>query len=75
MNKNTSPKARVVLMAEMVRPNSRIEVRGTRLSGKAGRCFLAEVTSNDRVLARARHSDWRKAYKGLEIELSKLGVI
>ena len=69
-----SPKARVVLVAEMVRPGSRIEVRGARVGGRFGGYFMAEVSSNDRVLARSRHTDWRKAYKGLEIELSKLGI-
>jgi hypothetical protein len=74
MRKVVNPKARVVALAEMVRPGEDIEVHGSRVAGRGGGYFLAEVHSGSRVIARARDRDWRKAYKGLEIELSKLGV-
>lgn len=69
-----NPKARVVVLAEMVRPGEIIAVHGSRVKGRGGGYFLAEVSAGERVIARSRDRNWRKAYKGLEIELSKLGI-
>jgi hypothetical protein len=72
MNKaNTSPKARVFNVVQSIHPDANIEVRGTRVKGRFGGYFLAEVSANDKILARARHNDWRTAYRSLEIEFSK----
>jgi len=74
-NKN-SPKARVLRAASFVVPEgTQVEVRGTRVRGQYGGYYLAEASANDRVLARCRHRDWRKAYKGLEIELCRQAVL
>ena len=75
MRKSTSPKAQAAQLAEIAYPGSQIEVRGTRVKGKFGGYFLAEVYVNDRSVARARHRDWRTAYKGLNIEMSKAGIL
>jgi hypothetical protein len=56
-------------------PGSNVEVYGTRVTGDFGGYFLAELNINDHTVARSRHQSWRKAYKGLEIELSKLCVV
>ena len=71
MRKNTSPKSRVVELASIAYPDRVIEVRGTRVRGRFGGHFLTEISVGDRVVARSRHTDWRKSYKGLEIELAK----
>jgi hypothetical protein len=72
---NTSPKGKVANLAGLVYPGSNVEVHGTRVKGHFGGYFLAEINVNDHTVARSRHQNWRKAYKGLEIELSKLGVV
>lgn len=69
--KSYSPKGRVVSIAGIEYPDAVIDVHGCRIKGKFGSYFLAEVNVNDRTVARAKHSDWRTAYKMLEIELSK----
>jgi hypothetical protein len=74
MKNIVSPKARVVALGEMVRPGEPITVRGVRVKGRGGGYFLAEISAGERVIARSRDRDWRKAYKGLEIELSKIGI-
>ena len=74
-NRNT-PKARVIRAAELiVRQGAEIEVRGARVKGRFGGYFLAEASADGRVLARSRDRNWRKAYKGLEIELCRQAVI
>lgn len=65
------PKEKVAEAVRIVHPNETIEVRGTRIKGRFGGYFLAEVNINDRTVARAKHSDWRTAYKSLEIEFAK----
>ena len=72
---NNSSKGKVARIAGRVYPGSNVEVRGTRVQGLLGGYFLAELTINDRTVARSRHQSWRGAYKGLEIELSKLCVL
>lgn len=67
----TSPKTRVFNVVSSVMPDAVIEVRGTRVKGYGGGYFLAEVSANDKIVARARHSDWRTAYRSLEIEFAK----
>lgn len=69
-----NPKARVAALAEIVRPGEFIEVRGGRVKGRSGGYFLAEVAAAGRVIACSKDRNWRRAYKGLEIELSKLGI-
>jgi len=73
--KATSPKLRVAQMASLVSSASSFEVRGTRVKGRFGGHYLAEVSGDGQVLARFRHRDWRKAYKGLEMELSRMGIV
>lgn len=69
--KSYSPKGRVANIADIVYPNAIIEVRGVRIKGVRGGNFIAEVNINNNTVVRAQHKDWRKAYKMLEIELSK----
>lgn len=72
---NVSPKSRVAHAVSMVHPDANIEVRGTRVKGKMGGYFLAEVNVNGSTVSRARHRDWRTAYKSLEIEFAKHWVL
>lgn len=69
--KSYSPKGRVANIASIAYPNAIIEVRGTRVKGRFGGNFLVQVNINNNTVVRAQHKDWRKAYKMLEIELSK----
>ena len=67
-----SPKTNVVQLAQLLHPTSKVEVIGTRVRVKKSKgYFLAEVFANGNILARARHSNWRVAYKDLTIQLSK----
>ena len=68
---SNSPKGRVAQAVSLVHPNASIEVRGTRVKGRFGGYFLAEVIVNGNTVSRARHKDWRTAYKSLEIEFAK----
>jgi hypothetical protein len=73
---NNTPKGRVLRAAELVVPHGiNIEIRGERVKSQGGSYFLAELVAGNRTLARSRHRDWRKAYKGLEIELCRLAQI
>jgi hypothetical protein len=72
---NNTSKGKVANLAGLMYPGSNVEVYGTRVTGDFGGYFLAELNINDRTVARSRHQSWRKAYKGLEIELSKLCVV
>lgn len=76
MKRNSSPKAKVLEIASFCVPvGTPLEVRSTRIKGRFGGDFLVEVGAGDRVLARARHRNWRMAYKVLGVELSRLGVV
>lgn len=65
------PKEKVAEAVRIVYPDANIEVRGTRVKGRFGGQFLAEVNVNNNTLARCSHRDWRSAYKSLEIEFAK----
>lgn len=72
--KNGSPKAKVLEILIHFNPGYVCEVRGTRIKGRFGGDFLAEAVVRDNVVARARHRNWRRAYKDLEVEVSKAFV-
>ena len=74
MKRNASPKAKIADLMQLAHPGATVEVRGTRVKGRFGGDYLTEASVNDRVLARARHRNWRKSYKMLEIEVSKATV-
>jgi hypothetical protein len=69
--KNSSPKGKVLNILEMTQDTRDFEVRGTRVKGRLGGEYLTEAVVHGRVVARARHRDWRKSYKMLEIEASR----
>ena len=73
MNSN-SPKNKVMRAVNVVHPDKDIQVYGTLVKGRFGGYFLAEVSVDGRVVARARHSDWRTAYKSLQIEFAKAWI-
>ena len=74
--KNNSPKAEILNLLEMSHPlGVAFEVFGTRVKGRFGGYYLTEARVNDRLVATARHRDWRKSYKMLGIEVSKSAVI
>jgi hypothetical protein len=76
MKRNSSPKAKVLELASFCVPvGTPLEVRSTRIKGRFGGDFLVEVSDPRRVIARARHRNWRMAYKVLGVELSRLGVV
>jgi hypothetical protein len=68
-----NPKTEVARLCELVCPGA--EVRGTRVKGRLGGDYLTEVSVGGRIVARARHRDWRMSYKVLGVQLSKLGVL
>jgi len=73
----TSHKTNVTNFAQLLHPTSKIEIIGTRVRAKKSKgyfskgYFLAEVFVDGNMLAFARHSNWRIAYKDLTIQLSK----
>lgn len=68
----TSPKVDVANFAQLLHPTSKIEIIGTRVRAKKSKgYFLAEVFVDGNMLATARHSNWRIAYKDITIQLSK----
>ena len=72
---NSSPKAQIAEVVSLAYPKGQVEVRGTRIQGRFGGDYLTEVSVAGRVIARARHRNWRKSYKMLNIEVSKLTVL
>lgn len=76
---NTSPKGRVTQLAlHCAGEGATVVVLGERLKRRGGGPkppFYASVLVNGTRVASATHRDWRKAYKGLEIELSKMGIL
>ena len=72
---NSSPKAQIAEVVSLSYPTGQVEVRGTRIRGRFGGDYLTEVSVAGRVIARARHRNWRKSYKMLNIEVSKLTVL
>lgn len=77
MDRNSSPKAKVLQMASFCVPeDTKLDVRSTRVKGRFGGDFLVEVVDGkDNVIGRARHRNWRMAYKILGVELSKRATI
>jgi hypothetical protein len=72
--KNSSPKGRVLNILTATQDTPDIEVRGVRVKGRFGGEYLTEAIVDDHVVARARHRDWRKSYKMLELEVSRICV-
>ncbi|NBT35822.1 MAG: hypothetical protein EBT03_09870 [Betaproteobacteria bacterium] len=64
-----NPKQNVVNVLKNAFRDQPVEVRGTRIRGRFGGEFLAEADVEDRVIARVRHRDWRKAYNLLANEV------
>ena len=69
--KNVGSKSKVQNLARLLCGDRPVEVRGTRIRGKGGDEFLSEVAVDGRVVARARHRNWKMSYKILTVELSK----
>lgn len=65
------PKKQVVLkFCELFGRELRPEVTGSRVNGD----YHAEISLDGTTLAKACHSDWRRAYKMLKLEVEKLHV-
>lgn len=69
---NNSPKAKVIKRFTDLFGAANVEARGTRVGGRFGGYFLAELNVDGHTVARVRHPDWRKAYKLLTLEVEKL---
>lgn len=68
---NSSPKTQVAnKFNELFGEEIPFEVVGQRAA--RGRCYLTQVVVDGAVVATAEHSDWRKSYKMLLIEVEKL---
>lgn len=68
----TSPKVDVANFAQLLHPTAKIEVIGTRVQARKSKgYFLAEVFADGNMLASAKHSNWRIAYKDISNQLSK----
>jgi len=72
-SKKVSPKQAVAnKVRELFGDGRPVEVRGTRVKGRFGGYFLAECNVGDQTIARARHNNWRVAYKFLDVEVEKV---
>jgi hypothetical protein len=72
-SKKVSPKQAVAnKVHELFGGGRHVEVRGTRVRGRFGGYFIAECNIDDVTIARARHRDWRVAYKFLDVEVEKV---
>lgn len=71
---NSSPKGKVLNILELTQDTRDVEVRGSRVKGRFRGEYLTEACVYGRVVASARHRDWRKSYKMLAVEVSKAFV-
>ena len=64
-----NPKSQVnTKLVELFGKKHGMQVTGRRV----GKQFICELIADDRVLATAAHSDWRKAYKMLKIRVENI---
>ena len=70
---NNNPKLQVTnKFIELFGTGHDVEVRGTRVKGRFGGYFLAELCVDGNPVARSRERNWRIAYKILRLEVEKL---
>lgn len=74
---NESPQSKVLQFAETLFPGSKVEVSGSRLRRATGgkkAPYTAYLLVDGKVRATGQDRDWRKAYKTLQIAISKLNI-
>ena len=75
---NITPQAKTKELAELLHPGCQVEVKGyrsTRGTGGKRAPYTAQLFLNGRVVISAQERDWRKAYKTLQINLSKGNIV
>jgi hypothetical protein len=76
--KTESPQMKVREFVESMYPGHDVEVKGYRsLRGAGGKRaqYTAQLFMNGKVVISAQERDWRKAYKTLQIQISKGSVV
>ena len=76
---NITPQAKTKELAELLHPGHEVEVKGYRSSsrGAGGKKppYTAQLFLDGKVIMSAQERDWRKAYKTLQINLSKGNIV
>jgi hypothetical protein len=73
-----TPQAKTKELAELMHPGCQVEVKGYRSSRGAGGKkppYTAQLFLDGKVIMSAQERDWRKAYKTLQINLSKGNIV
>jgi hypothetical protein len=73
-----TPQALIAQLAECLYPGHTIKVKGYRSSRGAGGKkppYTAQLFLDGKVIMSAQERDWRKAYKTLQINLSKGNIV
>jgi hypothetical protein len=73
-----SPQMQIKEFMENIHPESEVEVKGYRSSRGAGGKkppYTAQLFLDGKVIMSAQERDWRKAYKTLQINLSKGNIV
>jgi hypothetical protein len=76
--KTESPQMKVRELVESMYPGHEVEVKGYRSSRGAGGKkppYTAQLFLDGKVIMSAQERDWRKAYKTLQINLSKGNIV
>lgn len=73
--KKLTPKKDIFNFAQMLYPDSVIEILGNRVltEGKYS-YFVSSVLVNGKLIVTGRHRKWRLSYKDLAIQLSKQSI-
>jgi hypothetical protein len=73
-----SPQMQIKEFMENIHPESEVEVKGYRsVRGTGGKKppYTAQLFLDGKVIMSAQERDWRKAYKTLQINLSKGNIV
>jgi hypothetical protein len=73
-----SPQMQIKEFMENIHPGCQVEVKGYRSSRGAGGKkppYTAQLFLDGKVIMSAQERDWRKAYKTLQINLSKGNIV
>ena len=76
--KTESPQMKVRELVESMYPGHEVEVKGYRSTqGTGGKRapYTAQLFLDGRVIISAQERDWRKAYKTLQIQISKGNIV
>lgn len=77
MAKIISPQMQIKQFVESMYPGCTVKVSGERPPARGGkkRPYTACLTINGKIVVTAQERDWRKAYKTLQINISKGNIL